>query len=84
MQQLLLEMSPLIWNQFQQLQQLHQLRMFLLHFICFILFQRILFFRRIRALRALPLWAKIAMAATIFTVVAGGVAVPVVYFSLQG
>jgi hypothetical protein len=41
-------------------------------------------FHRIRALRALPLWAKIAMAAAVFTVVAGGVTAPVVYSSLKG
>jgi hypothetical protein len=41
-------------------------------------------FHRIRALRALPLWVKIAMAAAVFTVVAGGVTAPIVYSSLKG
>ncbi len=33
-------------------------------------------------MRALPLWAKIVTGATIFTVIAGGMIGPAVYFTL--
>jgi hypothetical protein len=41
-------------------------------------------FVRKNILRAFPLWAKIAIGATLFTAVAAAIVVPVVYFSVTG
>ena len=57
--------------------------MHLLYFNSSVVFKQVYHFR-IKALKAWPLWAKIAVAAAVFTVVAGAAVGPAVYFGLQG